>query len=192
MEKVVRLWRPPTPWYESPAIVAVASVIVASVLTYFAQRESKKDETTLALRKAGLEQAQAARSTVDELVANLLVAAYDRTAMAQGKYDDLDTAYLREIRDSADGADRRWRIGRHTAEGALQFYFGGDTAVLSAWDSMRARMQRYADCAEHTYRRYLTSMAPESACAAVRDTATKSVRRLNDLLLYVYTRRGEM
>lgn len=190
LAEVARLWNPPkkTRWYESAALIGLLTLGFTSAFSFFTQRLYKKDETRLALQKARLEQSQIAVTQLGGLIAGLLLAADDRAAMAQGRYDDLDTTYLRRIRDSSDVADNRWRIGRHTSQGVLQFYFAGDEAVLGSWESTRDMLQRYADCAERVYREFIRSRAPPDACLPERDSAVTAVNALNHELLRGYRR----
>ncbi len=177
-----------TRFYESAALIGFVTLVFTSLFSFGSERIFKKDDAHLALIKTRLDQSQATVAKLGGLISGVLIAAEDRSEMAKGHYDDLGPDYLKQVHDSADAADRQWRVGRAISQNSLQFYFAGDTVVLSAWDSTSARLQRFADCAETIYRKYFHGRAPAEACLAERDTAMVAVQQLNDQLLRGYQR----
>jgi hypothetical protein len=122
-----------------------------------------------------------------DLVAGYVLAADDRTKMAKGRYDDLDSLTLGRIVDSTNAADLRWRLGQQVSQFLLNFHFGDNQDVARAWGRARDGLQAYADCADSIYRKYqFEGTAPPGACLAARDSATLLVEDLNKELLRGY------
>lgn len=168
-------------WWTSSALisglVAVITVALTGTATYVTQRDAKGREFQLAQQQVLFAQRRDITSGLADLVAHVEKATEDRLLFARGEYDSLPAAEKRALLDSSNVVDDRWHIASRTNGVLLRVYFGDDSRTAQAWDDARTALQRYVDCTEATYEKYLRRPAPADACAADATVAHAALNR---------------
>jgi hypothetical protein len=179
-------------WYESAALVGLATLVLTGVLNIVAQHLEARSEQRVEARKERLAQTRTTVRELTNLVSSLLLSSEDRAKIGKGRYGSLGASQLNEIVDSTNVTDTRWRYGRHQSGLLLKFYFASDSGIDAAWLDARKSLQDYSDCAEEISMAYWKSKktlsARPDACDAQRDTATSRVDLLNRQLIRGYLR----
>jgi hypothetical protein len=192
LKKVIELRTPPkrSGWYESAALVGLATLVLTGLLNIWSQNLQAESEQRVEARKERLAQTRTTVRDLTNLVSSLLLAAEDRAKIGKGRYGNLPSSQLNTIVDSTNATDTRWRYGRHQNELLLKFYFASDSGIDNAWSGARTALQAYSDCAEGILMTYWRSKKIESAkpdaCDGERDTATARVDLLNRELIRGY------
>lgn len=163
-------------WWESAPLISSATAVLTVALTayfgFLVQRSLRSNDVANQRAEATYQQEVTVLQTAHLLATESLHYADERTRVMTGVYNGLDAKQRATLVDSVNVADEKWRKGRQTSKVGLELEFGDDPGILSAWDSLSARINRFANCSVRP---------PSGGCYALRppaDSALEHFRRL--------------
>ena len=169
-----------------PGLVAVLTVAVTTLASYWVQTRLKSREYALARQELRLTQMRDAMVSVYELLNTVLKGTEDRLKIATGQYAALSDTVVNRIIDETNTSDSLWRRERETVEAGVYLYFGESRPTTEKWVNARTSMQAYADCAEQAFMAARRSRAAHDACNKERPAAQSAFVELRDALIATY------
>lgn len=162
------------PWYESPGIVAIVTLVVTAVAGYASQTmlfQRGEKATRRAAQVAGMREALLEASATMSAVFKMNE---ERLLLAQGKMDVLPVSERDSISHNTNLIQQRWRADREKSDIALYLYAGPE--IEATWDSVRQSLDRYTGCIEIVYQQFSQGTAPDTACAGMKSNAIDRLR----------------
>lgn len=154
-------------WWESVGLVssltALLTVALTSVGSYCVQSNLRRSEMRSHADRAALEGEIDALNRSHLLAINALHFTDERHHIAQKHYK-LQPEQMRRLIDSVNASDAEWRRGRQGKRLDLGLRFPDSPQILTAWDTLAARLDRYSKC----------SMT-ETQCDAIRKESESSL-----------------
>jgi hypothetical protein len=178
MTEVSRKRSPSSPkkWWESTPIITSGTAVLTVALTAYAgflsQRSLRANDVAVQRAQATYAQEVSVLQSAHLLATESLHYADERTRVRTGQYDALDSAQMNRIVDSVNAADEKWRKGRQTSKVGLELEFGDNRPIVDAWDSLSARINRFANCSVRP---------PREGCDMLRPPADSALENFRTL-----------
>ncbi|MEO7181864.1 MAG: hypothetical protein ABI141_13565 [Gemmatimonadaceae bacterium] len=170
-------------WWESTAIISSATAVLTVALTayagYVAQRSLRTNDVATQRAQATYQQEVAVLQAAHLLATESLHYADERSRVTSGEYSSLQEVQRRRVIDSVNASDEKWRKGRQTSKVGLELEFGDDRPILASWDSLSARIDRFANCSVRPPNQGCTALRPpaDSALETFRTLVVEHIRR---------------
>jgi hypothetical protein len=173
-------------WWESAVLASLLTAIVTATITigggYVLQSSAKSRDIKEERFEFERNKKREFLARAYDLIAQTLKSSDDRLALAKGVYDNFRKEKLTSIAEGTNLADARWRSEREPTEFYVYLYYGNKKEMLDAWNTTRASIQAYCDCAEEIYERYQSKQAPPTACKERIDTIAPALETFRKLV----------
>ena len=167
-------------------------------------RQRFKGELAVMSYKNYLEQRQGAMKSLYDLVGRATSSCYTLISRMGPEYDPSLAPSSKEklveenqrIYKKFQEVQEEWRSNRDSLGLLVNFYYEGDRSVMECWGKTRETADKYAQCADSKYRRYITDYItrnPEEICKDERvefekqiGEFTQCIQRVNKYLWKEY------
>jgi hypothetical protein len=164
-------------------VIALASLLLAPLITARTQKEAKRFEADLARRDQLVAQERDAASATDDLLSVVLKGTEDRLATVRGEFNGYPEPMRDSIVNASNAVDARWRTDQFRADFQLNLYFGEDSAVVGSWGRALADINNYALCVERLYKVQHGRSARPTECAAHQAVSLERTAELRKALV---------
>lgn len=185
-------------WLNSSVVAAVVGVVGTALLGAYVsgeiQRRAKENEQELArqhemraARAVAVEKSLAVVGQNLNATDDLLVTVNNGYHESRHKAEDLPAlrAWKRQLAERRDKADSDWRQSRRSLGYTLVYTFGGDRAVLQAWEDIVNASDAYERCTRDWYWRNAASGSDEevsSVCLRERKAYESAIEQLTAIV----------
>lgn len=177
---------PKKPWWESvglvAALTAIATVALTSVGSYLTQSALRKAELQAQQRSGSLQAAVFEVEKAHHLATETLHYSDERARYQRGQYRALHRDQLRNIVDSVNASDAKWRQGRYGEQLGFMVRFTGSNAILAAWDTVVSTLNRYSACSVEAKNKDCMALRPpvDSTLGRLRSAAVDYLSKQRD------------